>query len=190
METVKQIYFPTRGAWRNWLNKNHLSKKRIAVIVYKKHTQKPSPSHKELMEEAICFGWIDTTVKRLDHKRYLRNFTRRNDRSKWSKNTLKYAKNLMKNGKMSKEGMRRYKEGLAKAPHDFGIPKNPEVQDYLMKKIEKDKKAKGNFLKIAPSYRRTLLRWLLRAKLEKTKEKRVKKIIRSLRTNEKLFPAA
>ena len=69
MEEVKQIYFPTRDAWRNWLKKNHLSKRKIAVIVYKKHTGKPSPNHKELMEEAICFGWIDTTIKRFDHEK-------------------------------------------------------------------------------------------------------------------------
>lgn len=190
MEEVEQLYFPTRSSWRKWLRKNHLSRKKVGVIVYKKHTGKPSPGHRELMEEAICFGWIDTTVKRLDHERYLRYFSRRTDKSKWSRNTLGYAKDLMKNGRMSKEGIRRYKEGLSRKTHDHGIPDNPNVPSYLMVEIKKNKKAKDNFLKIAPSYRRTLLRWLLRAKLEETKKKRMKSIVRALRTNEKLFPAA
>ena len=142
------------------------------------------------MEEAICFGWIDTTIKKLDHEKYLRCFVRRNDKSKWSKNTLRYARELIRNGKMSNEGIRRYKEGLAKNPHDLGIPKNPEVPGYLMREIEKDRVTKENFKKIPPSYKRALLRWLLRAKLEKTKKKRVKIIVQSLRKKEKLFPAA
>lgn len=190
METVEQIYFPTRAAWRNWLKKNHLSKKKIAVIVYKKHTGKHSPNQKELMEEAICFGWIDTTIKRLDNEKYLRQFTRRNKNSKWSKNTLRYARDLMKRGKMSAEGIRRYKEGFARKPHDEGIPKNPKVPGYLRKEIEKESMAKENFRKIPPSYKRTLLRWFLRAKLEETKKKRAKIIVQSLKKNEKLFPAA
>jgi uncharacterized protein YdeI (YjbR/CyaY-like superfamily) len=190
MEAIEQIYFPTRDAWRNWLRKNHLSKGKIAVIVYKKHTGKFSLNHKEFIEEAICFGWIDTTIKRLDHEKYLRYFVRRNNKGKWSKNTLRYARDLIKKGKMSAEGIKRYKEGLARKPHDEGIPKNPKVPKYLLEEIEKDRKAKENFDKIPPSYKRTLLRWLLRAKLEKTKKKRVKIIIQSLKKNERLFPAA
>jgi len=190
METVKQIYFPTRTAWRNWLIKNHLSEKKIAVIVYKKHTGKHSPNHKELMEEAICFGWIDTTIKRLDYEKYLRCFVRRGDNGKWSKNTLGYARDLIKKGKMSAEGIKRYKAGFARKPHDEGISKNPRVPKYLREEIEKDNIVKENFKKIAPSYKRTLLRWLLRAKLEQTKKKRMKIIIQSLKKEEKLFPAA
>lgn len=190
MESVKQIYFPTRTAWRNWLKKNHLSKKKIAVVVYKKHTRKPSPNHKELMEEAICFGWIDTTINRLDHKKYLRYFVRRNNNSKWSNNTLRYAKDLIKKGKMSPEGIKMYEEGLAKLPHDFGIPKNPRVPKYLKEEIEKEGAANDNFKKIPKSYKRTLLRWFLRAKLDETKKKRAKIIVQSLRNKERLFPAA
>jgi uncharacterized protein YdeI (YjbR/CyaY-like superfamily) len=190
MEAIEQIYFPTRTAWRNWLKKNDLSKRKIAVIVYKKHTGKSSLSQKELMEEAICFGWIDTTVKKLDYRRYLRYFVRRNNKSKWSKNTLRYARDLMKEGKMSAEGIKRYKEGLERKPHDEGIPKNPRVPKYFLEEIEKETRAKENFDKIPPSYKRTLLRWLLRAKLEETKTKRVKIIVQSLKMNERLFPAA
>ena len=190
MEEVRQIYFPTRAAWRNWLKKNHLSKRKIAVIIYKKHTGKHSPNHKELMEEAICFGWIDTTIKKLDHEKYLRNFVRRNNKGKWSKNTLSYGKELLKKGRMSLFGIKMYKEGLAKKPHDHGIPNNPRVPKYIKKELENEQLANQNFKKIAPSYKITLLRWLLRAKLEETKKKRIKIIIQSLKKKEKLFPAA
>ena len=190
MPPVKFVYSKNRKEWRAWLEKNHNKEKKIALIVYKNHTGRPSLNHKESMEEAICFGWIDTTINRLDEDRYLRNFSKRTDKSKWSKNTLRYARELIAKGKMSEEGIKRYKEGVAKHAHDEGIPKNPKVPDYLKKEIEKNKIAKENFKKIAPSYRKTLLRWLLKAKLEKTKNKRIKIIIQSLKKGSKLYPAA
>ena len=96
----------------------------------------------------------------------------------------------MKKGKMSSEGIMRYLEGKAKKPHDAEIPKNPRIPEYLRKEIEKNNLAEKNFKKIPPSYKRTLLRWFLRAKLNETKKRRAKIIIQSLKKNEKLFPAA
>jgi len=190
MPSVKSVYFRNRKEWRAWLEKNHNKEEKVALIVYKNHTGKPSLNHKESMEEAICFGWIDTTIKRLDKDRYIRNFSKRTDKSKWSKNTLRYARDLINKRKMSEYGIKRYKEGLAKHPHDEGIPKSPKVPNYLKKEIEKDKIAKENFKKIAPSYKKTLLRWLLKAKLEETKNKRIKIIVQSLRKKSKIYPAA
>ena len=108
------IYVRNREEWREWLKRNHLKESKVAIVIYKKHTGKPSLSQRESMEEAICFGWIDTTVKRLDEDRYIRNFSRRTANSRWSRNTRRYARDMMKEGKMSPEGMRRYKEGLAR----------------------------------------------------------------------------
>src|ERR1051325_4388110 len=95
------VYCGTRQKWRNWLEQNHQKTTKIALLLYKKHTGKPSLSHRESMEEAICFGWIDTTIKRLDEDRYLRRFSRRTSKSKWSENTLSYAKALLTAGKMA-----------------------------------------------------------------------------------------
>jgi uncharacterized protein YdeI (YjbR/CyaY-like superfamily) len=175
--------------WRNWLEKNHLKKDRIILVKYKKHTGKPIISSRDSMREAICFGWIDTTAQRIDEDTYGITYVKRNKNSKWSKNTLSYGKELLENGLMSDFGIKMYKEGLAKKPHDEGIPDNPRVPKYLREEIEKERVLE-NFKKIAPSYKRTLLRWLLRAKLEETKEKRLKIILQSLKSGKKLFPAA
>ena len=181
---VKQIYFKTREEWRAWLDKNHLKENRIAVIRYKKHTGKPSPLHIELMHEAICFGWIDTTAKRLDEDRYIINFARRTDKSKWSDNTLRYGKQLLKEDKMSVEGIKRYKEGLSKPTHHHGIPDNPDVTPELMKELKKNKLVE-RFEKLAPSYRKMLLRWLYGAKLQETKKKRINIIVRNIKEGRK-----
>ena len=126
-----------RENFRNWLKKNHSKEKKVAVIVHKKHTGKTSPSHKELMEEAICFGWIDTTVNRLDEERYIRHFSRRNKNSKWSDNTQRYAKDLIKRKLMTPIGLKYYKEGLSRPTHDHGIPKNPEMPEDLKTALDK-----------------------------------------------------
>jgi uncharacterized protein YdeI (YjbR/CyaY-like superfamily) len=176
--------------WRNWLKKNHLKKDKIILVKYKKHTGKPIIYHMDSMKEAICFGWIDTTAQRIDEDRWATTYVKRNKNSKWSKNTLSYGQELLEKGMMSPFGIKMYNEGLVKGPHDEGIPNNPRVPKYLREAIEKDSLVNENFKKIAPSYKRTLLRWLLRAKLPETKKKRLKIILQSLKKNEKLFPAA
>jgi uncharacterized protein YdeI (YjbR/CyaY-like superfamily) len=142
------------------------------------------------MREALCFGWIDTTTRRIDEDKYGITYVKRNKNSRWSRNTLAYGKELLEKGLMSPFGIKMYREGLAKKPHDDGIPDNPRVPKYLREEIEKEDMAMENFKKIAPSYKRTLLRWLLRAKLKETKKKRMKIIVQSLKNKKKLFPAA
>jgi len=185
MDEIKQIYFPTIKKWREWLEKNHIKESKVAVIRYKKHTGKLSPNYMDLMQEAICFGWIDTTLKRIDEEKYMTNFSKRTSKSKWSNNTLRYAKELKEKGRMSLQGIKFYLEGLSKPPHDAGIPENPDIPKYLLSALNKNKIAKNNFNKFAPSYKKPLLRWLLKAKLPETREKRIKEIIKIAEANKK-----
>ena len=172
--TMKTITAFNRDDFRRWLAKNHDKEDKVSVVVYKKHTGKSSPSHRELMEEAICFGWIDTILKRLDEERYIRTFSRRNKNSKWSDNTLMYGKQLIKEKKMTAIGLKFYKEGLKKPTHDFGIPKNPDMPIELKKALNKNKKAKDNFEKYSVSLKKVFYRWILRGKREETRTKRIK----------------
>jgi uncharacterized protein YdeI (YjbR/CyaY-like superfamily) len=190
MPEIKQIYVSTIEEWRAWLKENHEKENKVAVIRYKKHTGKPSPAYMDLMHEAICFGWIDTTIKRLDEERYLTRFSKRTAKSKWSNNTLRYAKELTKAGRMSEQGTKYYLEGLKKKPHDDGIPESPDVPIYLKKALNKDKVAKEKFKKFPPSYKKSLLRWLLKAKLPETREKRIKAIIKMVKENQKMMMTA
>ena len=165
------------GDFRRWLEKNHDKEKRIGLVLHKKHTGKPSASHRELMNEAICFGWIDTTLRPLDNDKFIRFFNRRNKNSKWSENTLSYAKQLIKDGKMTPHGLKFYHEGRKKKAFDHGIPKNPDMIPELEKALSKNKKAKENFSNLTKTVRRVYLRWILMAKQEKTRERRIKKVI-------------
>jgi len=164
--------------WRKWLEKNHLKESRVILIKYKKHTGKPFLPVHEVMREAICFGWIDTTAKGIDDEKYLINYVRRNQNSRWSDNTLRYGKELIKEGKMSLFGLKMYKEGLGKKTHDHGIPKNPDMPLALKKELDKNLDAKKSFDKISPSMKRMYYRFILRAKREETVSKRVSNIIK------------
>jgi len=182
---MQQITIFRAVEFRRWLAKNHKKEHKLAVVVHKKHTGKSFPTHREMIEEAICFGWIDTTIKRLDEDTFLRHFSRRTEKSKWSDNTLSYAARLVKEGKMSAEGMRFYEMGKAKPTHDYGIPKNPDMPAELKKALAKNAKAKNAVEAYPPSTKRALYRWILRGKQAATREKTVKKIVASALTSKK-----
>jgi len=149
----------------------------VYVIKYKRHTKKPTISHKESMDEAICFGWIDTIIRRVDDDSYMRSFVRRNKNSRWSKATLAYAKRLIKEGKMTPAGLKIYKEGLKKPTIDHGLPKNPPTPKLLRDALEKSKIAKKFFEDLAPSYKRFYIYWVMKAKRPETKQRHVKEIV-------------
>src|SRR3989344_4648251 len=131
--SIQQITVYNRKDFRKWLRKYHRKETRVAVIIHKRHTGKPAPTHRELIEEAICFGWIDTTIKRLDEATFVRHFSKRNQNSRWSDNTLGYARELIKKGRIAEEGMKFYQLVAAKPTHDHGIPKNPTMPPALEK---------------------------------------------------------
>ena len=166
--------------FRKWLDKYHNKETKVQVVVYKRHTGKKAPTHRELMDEAICYGWIDTTIKKLDKDRYIRHFSKRNKNSTWSDNTLSYGKLLIKQGRMTEHGLPFFKAGLAKPTLDHGIPKNPDMPPELEKSLAKDKKVQVAFEKLSPSVKKMHYRMILRSKRPETKLKRITEILSSL----------
>ncbi|MDA0654630.1 MAG: YdeI/OmpD-associated family protein [Proteobacteria bacterium] len=162
-----------------WLAANHAMESKVALALHKRHTGVDAPTHRQLIDEAICWGWIDTTIKRLDDDRYIRHFSRRTGNSKWSDNTLTYAKQLVKAGRMQPEGLKFYRQGLKKPTHDDGIPANPDMPEELRAALglKKNAKARAAFESYPPSTKKMLYRWILRGKRPTTRTKRVQQII-------------
>lgn len=179
-ETV-HIHCSSIEEWRKWLKENHLKESSVGLIINKKHTGKGTISHLDSMKEAICFGWIDTTVKKLDENQYIRHFRRRTDKSNWSDNTISYGKEMIKLGKMSPEGLKRYNEGLSRPTLDFGIPKDPKTPLDVKKEISKENLDK-EYEKTSKSNRRMYLRMILRAKSSETRNKRISMLINYLKS--------
>jgi len=188
MTEIKKLTCKTVKQWRDWLEKNHLKKDRVMLVRYKRHTGKPSFNQREAMNEAICFGWIDTILKRLDDERYGVTFVKRKKTSRWSDNTFKRARDMIKQKKMSKFGLGMFRLGLKRPTHDHGIPKNPGMPEELKKTLS-EKGLLRKFEGLAPSYKRMYYRWILSGKRKETREKRVREAIKNVVEGKKLWEA-
>jgi uncharacterized protein YdeI (YjbR/CyaY-like superfamily) len=104
MEIGETLYVITSDEFRKWLIKNHLTKKEIWLIQYKKATKKPSINYVEAVEEAICFGWIDGFEKGMDAERYAIRFTPRRPKSNWTNTNKERARKMIVQGRMTKTG--------------------------------------------------------------------------------------
>ena len=185
---MKEIYIKTRAEWRAWLEKNHDKSKGIWLVFYKKHSGKPSLEYDASVEEALCFGWIDSIIKKLDDDRYVRKFTPRKPDSQWSELNRKRVKKLMTQGLMAYPGIELVK--AAKETGLWGQSKRPnisfEIPEELKSALAKNKKAKIFFNQLAPSYRKQFIGWISMAKRQETREKRVGEAIILLEQGKKL----
>ena len=181
---IPKINVFSASDFRKWLVKNHSKEKIVELVIHKKHTGKSFPTHRQLMDEGICFGWIDTIIRRIDEDTFIRTFQRRSEKSNWSVNTLSYAKELIANGRMTPHGLVFYHKGKEKKAFDHGIPKNPRISRELKEALEKNKIAKENFENLTKSARRTYLRWLLYAKTQEKKKKRIDLILERMTQKE------
>ena len=105
MEIGETLYVTDREDFRRWLAENHKSKKEIWLIQYKKATKKPSINYVEAVEEALCFGWIDSTEKSIDSERYATRFSPRRSKSNWTETNKDRARRLIAEGKMTEAGL-------------------------------------------------------------------------------------
>ncbi|MBS3130826.1 YdeI/OmpD-associated family protein [Candidatus Woesearchaeota archaeon] len=185
-EITKTFSAPDRKSWRKWLEKNHSKEDKIWLIRHKRHTGKPAVSMSDAMDEAICFGWIDTIVKSIDEDTFAQCFVKRKEAGRWSAATIARAKRLIKEKRMSPSGLNSYKQGLKNPLAYIILPKNPEMPQDLKEALEKNRAAQNKFNALAPSYRRTYISWVSRGKLPATREKRIKKTIENVLKNKRL----
>jgi uncharacterized protein YdeI (YjbR/CyaY-like superfamily) len=164
----------SRQLWRNWLQEHHTSRSEIWVIFYKRHTSVSSISYDDAVEEALCFGWVDSLVKRLDDDRYAQKFTPRKPDSKWStSNRTRYA-DLEARGLLAPAGRERPPTNRS---GDAPRPSISELPSYIEKALKADMRVWNAFQQLAPSYRRNCIVWIDSATRAETKEKRLREVI-------------
>jgi len=188
VKKTAQLYINTRDDWREWLRKNHNVKNEVWLIYYKKHTDKSSISYDDSVEEALCFGWIDSTIKRIDDEKYARKFTPRKAESRWSESNKKRAEKMVKTGKMTKVGLTKIRKAK-KTGEWFKTPPQKKVlviPTYMKEALQKNQKAFTNFTNLARSYKRQYVGWITSAKREDTRKRRLAEAIELLEKNEKL----
>jgi uncharacterized protein YdeI (YjbR/CyaY-like superfamily) len=172
----------TRADWRRWLAKNHASSPGIWLIRHKRHTGVASMPYDDLINEALCFGWVDSLVKRLDDSCYAIKVTPRKPTSKWSDINRKRWKQLQAAGLLAAPGLAAAPTAKTYAPR----PQIPELPPYFAKALKTNPKAWRNFQALAPTYRRNFVVWVHLAKRPETRERRIRESIELLSAGKKL----
>ncbi len=189
-EKFKTYYPKNRRAWRKWLEKNHLRSNGIWLIYYKKSSGIPRLEYNDAIEEALCFGWIDSTTRPLDENRYMQRFTPRRRKSGWSGPNKKRIERLMEQGLMMKAGLEKIdaakKDGSWESLDKiYAAPKQLEIPEDLGKAFSKSMKAKKNFENFASFTRRQFLYWINSAKRPETRKARIKHVLLMCAANKK-----
>jgi uncharacterized protein YdeI (YjbR/CyaY-like superfamily) len=171
----------SRAEWRAWLERNHATATEVWLVYAKKRSGKPTVRYAEAVEEALCFGWIDTTVHPLDANYYLQRFTPRTNLRNWSKLNLDRFDRMVAQGRMTDAGR-------AKRPPDVAPPaqrfdaRDP-VPAFIRRAVAAHPAAQRTFLDLPQSYRRDYVRWIVEARKPETRERRLAEAIRRLESN-------
>ena len=188
VETEK-LYFENRRQWREWLEKNHLAKKEVFLVYFKKHTGKPRIPYDDAVEEALCFGWIDSIVKRIDDEKYMQKFTPRNHKSLWSETNKKRVEKIIAEGKMTEAGLEKVNVAKANGKWDevTDAEKHFILSASLTNILKENEKASKEFNKLPPSHKKNYTSWIMSAKKEETRLRRLRKMIEIVLAGKKMF---
>ena len=178
MNTKPLLYFKNHIEWRNWLHENHAIHSAVELIFYKVDSEMESMRWEEAVKVAICYGWIDSTVRKLDEERRKQTFTPRKDKSVWSKVNKNYIIELIENGLMHESGLRKIEIAKQNGSWEsLDAVENLEIPDDLQIEFDKNKIAFENYNNFSKTYRKSYLYWLNQAKRLETRQNRINEII-------------
>ncbi|MFZ2322707.1 MAG: YdeI/OmpD-associated family protein [Ignavibacteriaceae bacterium] len=187
MVQIKLVFFSTQKDLRKWFEKNHKKERDLLVGYYKISTGKPSVSWSQSVDEAICFGWIGEVRKSVDEESYCIRFTPRNPKSNWSVINIKKAEYLITLGLMKPGGFElfnlRKKEKSGIYSYENTVV---ELEKSYEKKLKTNKKAWKCFQSTSPSYRKVTTSWVMSAKQETIRLKRLNELITAIASNQKI----
>ncbi len=180
MEIGKTLYVTERKAWRAWLSKHHSTEKDIWLIYPRKKTGKPRIPYTDAVEEALCFGWIDSIVKKVDEASYAQRFSPRRHTSQWSQPNIERMRHLIKLGEMTPAGL-----AVLKDP-DLLIPeKKLKIAPDILKALKEDKQTWANFQGFPEDYKRIRIAYIedIRVRGEDEFQKRLQNFLKKTKAN-------
>jgi uncharacterized protein YdeI (YjbR/CyaY-like superfamily) len=175
---IETFHPKSRQEWREWLQNNYDKKTSVWLIYNKKKSNIPTVSYGEAVDEALCFGWIDSTAKPLDEEKYMQFFSKRKAKSVWSKINKDKIDRLTKEGLMTKVGFESVE--TAKQNGSWTILDDAEaliIPTDLEVAFQKRQNASNYFFNLSRSDKRNILQWLTLAKREETRQKRIAEIV-------------
>ncbi|WP_019498890.1 YdeI/OmpD-associated family protein [Pseudanabaena sp. PCC 6802] len=176
---VKTFHAQSRQEWRDWLGANHQSEKSVWLIIYTKDSKVPSVYYPEAVDEALCFGWIDSKPNKRDDRSYYQFFAKRSPKSNWSKVNKEKVENLIVQNLMAPAGL----EAIEIAKHNgtwtaLDAVEDLIIPDDLQKEFDRNKTAWENWEKFPRSSKRGILEWIVGAKKPETRQKRINETVR------------
>ena len=182
-------FFANQIQFRKWMEKNHEKDSELWVGFYKKDSGKESITWPQAVDEALCFGWIDGIRKSIDSLSYMIRFTPRKSTSNWSVINIKRAKELSELGLMHPAGISVFKNRDEKKSNQYSFEqKSVKLDEEYEKKFRANKKAWNHFQSMAPSYKKTATWWVMSAKQEETRERRLNILIKDSELAQKIGP--
>jgi uncharacterized protein YdeI (YjbR/CyaY-like superfamily) len=180
---MKTVEAQTSAQWRAWLAKHQDSESEVWLIFYKRHTGQSWIAYEDAVNEALCVGWIDSLIKRLDDARYARRFTPRKPGSRWSTANRKRYARLQASGRLTPAGL---KLAPTDQSGDAPRPSVARIPQYIQQALKSHPAARNYFESLAPSYRRMYIGWIDSAKQQETKMRRLREAIDMLAAGKKL----
>jgi uncharacterized protein YdeI (YjbR/CyaY-like superfamily) len=182
MDTEPKL-FKTRQAWRSWLARHHSRETGIWLSYYKKGSGKRSVTYEEALQEALCYGWIDSTVGRLDAERYKQRYTPRNVKSVWSSSNKARVAKLIAEGRMAPPGLAKVEAARRNGSWDSlndveRVGRGGEIPADLLEALERDGRARQIFEERPPSEKKLWGYWILSAKRPETRARRIAETVK------------
>lgn len=181
MAALDTLEFRTRAQWRRWLGTHHGTSPGVWVVFRKGGAATKGVGYDDAVREALCFGWIDSLVKRLDEERYVRKFTPRQPASAWSDSNRRRWAELSAAGLLAPAGRASAPTARSATP-----PPIPDLPDELARALKRHPAARRTFEGLAPSHRRHYAAWIHTAKRAETRERRIREAIVLLEAGMKL----
>jgi len=175
-----ELSFENRAAWRKWLSENASSETGLWLVHLTKASGKPSVTRQEALEEALCFGWIDSILKNIDSYRYKQKYTPRAKRSQWSERNKTIVRRLLAEGKVAQPGLDSISGWINEVPGKKPVVKSQSILPELASALQANNKASETFNLLPPSQRKNIVSWVGSCKKEETLIRRITEVIANL----------
>lgn len=188
MKHENELIVTTKEEWRKWLEENYQQTEPAWLIYFKKDSGKPTISYDDSVEQALCFGWIDSTLKSIDNEKYKRVFMPRTNNYNWSPSNQKRVEKLLATNEMTVAGLNKIGDYAKTGKIEWQNKDSIHIENFsedILTLLKQDELAFQNYSNMSPSHRQRYINWIMTAKKEETRLRRLNEAIQLLRANHK-----
>jgi len=180
---MKKIHIDNKDEWRSWLDKHHKTEEEVWLVFNKVETGLPSIPYEDAVEQALCFGWIDSLIKKLNENQYARKFTPRRADSKWSVSNIKRVEKMKKAGLMTPHGLKLVEAAKRKGTWDEPLQKpqlDIKIHPDFVEALKENPAAQKTFDNLSATHQKQYITWIGVAKRDQTRDRRIRESIELL----------